>query len=111
MFNLLIIWLLSSLTLLITAKLVKGFHINGFKGAMIASVVIGLFNMVIRPILFLLTLPVTILTLGLFSFVVTAMILRLAASVLDDFEIEGWMPAIFGAVVMSIVNMILFSIL
>ena len=111
MLNMLLVWILSSLALLITAKVVPGFKVAGFKGAMIASLVIGLFNMFLRPILFLLTLPVTIITLGLFSLFLTPILLRLAAAALDDFEITGWMPAILGAIVMALVNMILFSIL
>ncbi len=108
--DLLINWLLSSLALFITAKVVDGFEIKDFKSSMIASVVIGLLNMTIRWVLLILTLPINILTLGLFTFVVNAIILKIASKLMDSFQIKGWGPAIIGAVVLALVNMILFAI-
>src|SRR5690606_10007939 len=90
--NLLIIWLLSAVFLYLTAMIVPGFVIRSFSSALIAAVVVGLFNMLLRPILMFLTLPLNILTLGLFTFVVQAIILRLSAGVLPGFAISGWIP-------------------
>lgn len=110
MMGLILVWILSSLGLFITSRLVKGFEVESFGSAMIASLVVGFLNMIIRPILLLLTLPVNILTLGLFTFVVNAMVLRLAASMLKGFNIKSWGPAIFGAFILALVNIVIFWI-
>lgn len=106
--SLLLVWLLSALGLFITSKIVDGFEVKSFGSAMVASMVVGFLNMILRPLLLLLTLPVNILTLGLFTFVVNAMVLRLAASMLKGFNIKSWGPAIIGAFVLAIVNVIIF---
>ncbi len=108
MFDLLVVWIFSSLCLYVTAALVPGFVIKGFGSAMVAAVFVGLFNAVIRPILLFLTLPINILTLGLFTFVVNAIVLRLAAGLLKGFDINGWIPAIIGAIVLAIIQSLLF---
>lgn len=77
---------------------------------MLASLLIGFLNMIFRPLLLLLTLPVNILTLGLFTFVVNATVLRLTASMLKGFNIKSWGPAIVGAFILALVNMIIFWI-
>lgn len=97
-------WIVSAVALAITAAIVPGFKIRGFKGALIASLIIGLANMFVRPILVFLTFPFTILTLGLFLFVVDAIVLRLCAALLDDFDISGWISAILGAVILAITS-------
>lgn len=110
MIYLLLTWVLSALALFLTSRVVSGFQLPDFKSAMIASVVVGLFNMILRPILFLLTLPINILTLGLFTFVVNAIVLKAAAAMMKSFKITGWGPAILGAVVLAFINMILYWI-
>ncbi|MEA9355140.1 phage holin family protein [Bacteriovorax sp. PP10] len=107
MLYILLVWILSALALLITSKLVKGFEIKDFKAALIASLVIGLLNAVLRPILLFLTLPINILTLGLFTFVVNAIVLRLAAGMMSSFKIADWMTAIIGAFVLVIVQILM----
>ena len=109
--ELIITWILSALALFITSKIVDGFEIKDFKSSMIASVIVGLLNMTLRWVLIVLTLPLNILTLGLFTFVVNAIILKVAAKLMDTFSIKGWAPAIIGAVVLAIVNMILFALI
>ncbi len=111
MLQILIQWLLSSVVLLVVAYLVPGFRIHSFGSAMIASLVLGLLNALVRPILFFLTIPITILTLGLFTFVLNAIILRLAAGMLKGFDIDGWLSAIIGAIVLAIVNYVFFTLL
>ncbi len=108
--ELLITWILSSTAIFLTSKIVDDFVVTNYKSAFVVSAVVGLLNWTIRPILFILTLPVTIITLGLFTFVVNAIVLKIAAKVLHSFSIKGWMPAIIGAVVLAIINMILFGI-
>ena len=107
MVHILLVWVLSAVALLVTSKLVKGFEIKDFKSALIASLIIGLLNAILRPILLLLTLPINILTLGLFTFVVNAIVLRLAAGMMSNFKITGWMTAIIGAFVLVIVQLLM----
>jgi len=97
-------WLSLSVALMITAYLVPKFQVKSFGSALIAVAVIGLLNALLRPLLWFLTLPIHILTLGLFAFVLNAIILKIAAGVLKGLEIEGWLPAILGAVVLSLVQ-------
>ncbi|MCB0412643.1 MAG: phage holin family protein, partial [Bdellovibrionales bacterium] len=87
--------------------IVPKFEVLSFGSALIAVAVIGLFNALIRPILLFLTLPINLLTLGLFTFVVNAIVLRMAAGILKGFNIDGWMPAIFGAVVLALIQALL----
>lgn len=107
MLYILLVWILSAVALLITSKLVKGFEIRDFKAALVASLVIGLLNAILRPLLILLTLPINILTLGLFTFVVNAIVLRLAAGMMSSFKIADWMTAIIGAFVLVIVQILM----
>ena len=100
----LIHWAVSALALMITAFVVPGFKVKNFPSALIAALVIGLANIFIWPILIFLTLPLNILTLGLFTFVVNAMVLKICAAVLSGFEINGWFSAIVGSVILSIVG-------
>ena len=110
MISLILVWVLSATALFITSRMVKDFEIKSFGSAMLASLVVGFLNMILRPILFFLTLPINILTLGLFTFVVNAIILKLAAGMLKNFNIKGWWPAILGALVLAIINVLIFWI-
>jgi putative membrane protein len=110
MISLLLVWILSAAALFLTAKMVKGFEVKSFGSAMGASLLVGFLNMVLRPLLLILTLPVNILTLGLFTFVVNAIVLRLAAGMMKNFDIKGWGPAIIGAVILALINILIFSI-
>lgn len=105
----LIVWFVSSLLLYLTAVIVPGFKISSFPRAMLAALIVGLLNMLLRPLLVFLSLPITIITLGFFIFVVNAVILRLAAGMLKGFDINGWMPAIAGALVLAILRVVSFS--
>jgi putative membrane protein len=97
-------WLITALSLLITAYFIPGFHVRNIVAAIIAAAVIGLVNAIIRPVLSLLTLPITILTLGLFSFVVNALTLWFASAFSPGFEINGFIPALLGSLVLSLVS-------
>lgn len=101
-------WMISSIVLYLTAVIVPGFVIKSFGSAMWASIVVGLFNMILRPILIFLTLPLNILTLGLFTFVVNAIVLRAAAGLIKGFDINGWLPAILGAIVLALLQTLLY---
>ena len=97
-------WAVSALALMLTAYLVRGFKIKSFSSALMAAAVIGLANLVIWPVLIFLTLPINILTLGLFTFVVNGMVLKICAAILPGFRIETWGAAIFGSIVLAIVG-------
>lgn len=106
--RLLLAWLLSAIALLVVSYLVPGFHVEGFKAALIAAVVIGLINATLGMILKLVTLPLTVLTLGIFWWVVNALMLMLASKLLaPGFVVSGFFAAFLGAVVLSLVNLVL----
>jgi putative membrane protein len=103
-------WLITAVSLLITARIVPGIEIKDFTVALIAAVALGLINAIIRPLLILFTLPLTILTLGLFIFVVNAISFSLASYFIRGFEVESFFAALFGSIVVSIVSGVLNSI-
>jgi putative membrane protein len=105
--RLLLHWILSATALWIVAHFVPGIYVSGPKAALIAALVIGLINATIGAILKILTFPLTILTLGLFWFVINALMLELAASFVDGFQVSGFIPALIGAVLMSLVSSVL----
>jgi|SRR4051812_41072325 putative membrane protein len=111
MFRLLLHWLISAASLLIAAHVVPGIEIRGVGTALIAPIVIGLVNATIGLILKVVTFPLTFLTLGLFLLVINALMLLFAASLVPGFLIAGFWPAFFGAIVLSLMNMILRSVL
>lgn len=96
-------WLISTLAILIAAYIVPGVMVT-LTGAFIAAVVLGAVNLFIRPIILILTLPITVLTLGFFSLVINALMVMLAAYVVPGLIIFGFWPAFFFALVLSIVN-------
>jgi putative membrane protein len=100
-------WLLSALALLLTSRIVSGFKVRDFPAALWAAIIIGIANAIIWPVLIILTLPVNILTLGLFTFVVNGAVLKICAALLPGFDIETWGAAILGSIVLSILNMVL----
>jgi len=113
--KLILTWLLAACALLLVAYFYPGVQVQSFGSALIAAFVIGLFNMVLRPLLVILTLPVTIVTLGLFLFVINALLFWAAASVLDGFQVSGFWAALLGSVIYSaimlVVNVALKSVL
>lgn len=101
-------WLLSAVALLVVSRLVPGFYVRGFVAALIAALVIGLVNTTLGLLLKIITFPLTILTLGIFWIVINALMLILASKLLSpDFVVTGFWPAFIGAIVLSLVNMLL----
>lgn len=94
-------WLLSAAALLAVAYLYGGVQIKSYSAALIAALVIGLFNMILRPVLVVLTLPVTIISLGLFLFVINALLFWAAAGMLDGFHVNGFGAALLGSLIFS----------
>lgn len=95
---------ITALALLATEWLLPGVSIDNFYTALIVAVVLGLLHLLIRPILVILTLPITILTLGLFMFVINAFLFLVAAHFVNGFVVEGFIPALIGSVVVSILS-------
>ena len=109
--KLLVKWLLSAAALLLVAYLYQGVEVRSFTAALIAAFVIGLLNAVVRPVLVLLTLPVTVLTLGLFLFVINALMFWAAASLLDGFAVRGFVASLIGLLIYSVMGMVIESAL
>ena len=107
--GILVRWLFLTIAILLAAYLIDGIRIAGFPSAVLAAAVLGVLNAFFRPILFILTLPLTILTLGLFTFAINALILMMASGVIRGFEIDGFGSALLGALFISIVSWLLTS--
>lgn len=99
----LLTWLVTAVSLFVTAYIVPGFTVTSFGAALLASVVLGLVNAIVKPILVILTLPLTILTLGLFLFVVNAITIWLAGALTPGFIVTGLLPALLGSIVLTLV--------
>lgn len=95
------------LAVLLAAYLVPGFSVSGFYAAAIIAVLLGVIGITLKPVLLLLTLPINILTFGLFSFVINAGILYFLASFVEGFSVDGFVPAFFGGVVLAVVQWVL----
>lgn len=106
--RLLIRWLLNAISLMIVAYLVpQWFEVHGFIAALIAAAVIGFINATLGTVLKILTFPLTILTLGLFLIIVNALMLKIAAAFVPGFAVHGWVGAIIGAILLSLVSSVL----
>jgi putative membrane protein len=101
MINLILTWLLSAAILFFTSRIVDGFEIPNFSSALFVCIIVGMINVFIRPLLVVLTLPINLLSLGLFSFVINAVVLKLADGLTPDLTIYGWGPAILAAIFLS----------
>lgn len=97
-------WLLSAVALMIVAYVVPGFHVSGIMAALFAALLVGFVNATLGLVLKVVTLPLTVITLGLFWLIVNALMLLLAAAIAPGFSIEGFGPAFWGGVLLSLVN-------
>ena len=109
--RLLIRWFINATTLLVIAKYVPGVEVGGWYAAFMVALVLGLVNALIRPLIILLTLPVTILTLGLFTFVINATLFWFVSTFMGNFSVTGFWPAFWGALCLSIVSWVVSLIL
>jgi putative membrane protein len=96
--------LVTALALMITAYLIPGIEVTGLYPAVIAAVILGILNVIVKPILIILTLPITIVTLGLFMFVINASLFLFAASFIDGFVVDGFLVALLGSLIVSIIS-------
>jgi putative membrane protein len=104
MIHSLIIWLLNAAALMVTSHVIKGMQVNGFVSALLAALVLAVANHFLLPILTILTLPLTVVTLGIFWFILYGAMLKISAAVIPGFTINGWLPAIIGAIVLTIIQ-------
>ncbi|HEX7386357.1 MAG TPA: phage holin family protein [Castellaniella sp.] len=109
--TLLLLWILNAVALLVVAYILPGISVSSFGSALIAALVLGLLNAVVKPLLILLTLPLTVVTLGLFLLVINALVFWLAGSILRGFQVDGFWWAVIGALIYSIVSTALSGLL
>lgn len=107
MTGILVNWVLSAITLIIVSQYVPGFHVASLTTAFMVAVVLGIVNAFIKPIISILTLPINILTLGLFSFVVNAALLMLVAKFVKGFNIDTFIAALMAAILLWLINMLI----
>jgi putative membrane protein len=104
MTELLVHWLLATLTLLATAHLVPGIKVTGFGAALVAAIIVGIVNALVWPVLLVLTLPLTFVTFGLFLLVLNGLCLKLSAALTPGFSIDGFFPAVLGSIVLTVLG-------
>ena len=111
MHGLLLRWLILTVAILVAAYVIEGIQVSGFLSAFFAAAVLGILNAFFRPILIILTLPINILSMGLFTFVINALLLMMASGVIPGFQVRGFWSAILGSLIISLVNWFLSSFL
>ncbi|NLA51337.1 MAG: phage holin family protein [Alcaligenaceae bacterium] len=109
--GLIIAWIVNAFALVLVSYLLPGVHVAGFGSALIAALVLGLVNTLVRPVLVLLTIPVTIFTLGLFLLVINGLMFWFVGSILRDFQVDGFGWALLGAIIYSVITYAMTSIL
>jgi putative membrane protein len=109
MYGIIFRWLVLTLAILLCAYLIDGIHLSGFFSALGAAAFLGILNALFRPFLLLVTLPINILTLGLFTFVINAVLLLMVSGVVSGLEIQGFWSALGGALIISVVSWLLSS--
>ena len=102
-------WLILTVAIIVTSYLLSGIQVSGFFPAFFAAAILGILNAFFRPLLLLLTLPLNILTLGLFTFVINAIMLMMASGIIPGFDVYGFWPAVFGSLLISIISWLLTS--
>ena len=111
MIQLLLLWLINAFALIAVAYLMPGVAVASFTTALVAALVLGLINAVVRPVLVLLTLPVTLITLGLFIFVLNGLLFWFVGSFIQGFVVDGFWSGVFGAIVFSLISWLLSALL
>ena len=109
MIGIIIRWLTLTVAIILASYLIEGIRVSGFFSALFTAAILGILNVFFRPIVLILTLPVNLLTLGLFTFVINAFMLKMASGVISGFEVYGFWPAVLGSLIISAVNWFLSS--
>ena len=107
--GLLVRWLILTVAIIVASYLIQGIEVNGFFSAFFAAAILGVLNVFFRPILLILTLPINILTLGFFTFIINAVLLKMASGVISGFVVHGFWSAVFGGFIISVVSWLLNS--
>ena len=107
--GLLLRWLILTLAIMTAAYLFSGIHVSGFGSALFAALVLGVLNAFFRPILLILTLPINVLSLGLFTFVINAVLLMMTSGIIGGLVVDGFGSALFGSLIISLVSLLLSS--
>ena len=102
-------WVILTIAVMLTAYLLDGIHVSGFGSAFLAAAILGILNAFFRPILFLLTLPINILTFGLFTLVINAVLLMMASGVIAGFDVRGFWSAVFGSLLIGLISWLINS--
>jgi putative membrane protein len=105
--GLIIRWLVVTAAIILASYLLDGIVIRDFFSAFFAAAALGILNALFRPILIILTLPINILTLGLFTFLINALMLKMASEIIPGFEVHGFWTAIFGSLIISVISWVL----
>jgi putative membrane protein len=111
MLRLIVTWFLNALALFVLPYILPSIHVASYRSALVAALVLGFINTLIRPILVLLTLPVTLLTLGFFIFVINGLLFWFVGSFISGFTVDGFWSGVFGAIVYSIISWLLASLI
>ena len=107
--GILIRWIILTVSIIIASYLLEGIHISGFFSAFFAAAALGILNALFRPILLILTLPINLLTLGLFTFIINALMLKMASGIIPGFEVHGFWTAVIGSLIISVISWLLNS--
>ena len=107
--GILIRWIILTLSIIIASYLLEGIHISGFFSAFFAAAALGILNALFRPILLILALPINVLTLGLFTFIINALMLKTASGIIPGFEVHGFWTAVIGSLIISVISWLLNS--
>lgn len=110
MIRILLVWLINAVSVYATAHFINGIHVQSFWAAMIVALVLGLINAIVRPVLVFFSIPFIVLSLGLFLLVINAGMLFLSSLFVSGFSVDGFWPAVFGSVVISIISWLLSTI-
>ena len=102
-------WLTLTVAIVLTSYLLDGIHVSGFLSALLAAAMLGILNAFFRPIALLLTLPINVLSLGLFTFIINALMLKMASGVITGFEVIGFWSAVIGSLLISIISWLMNS--
>jgi putative membrane protein len=108
--NILINWLVSAVAIIISSYIIPGVHVADFLTALLVAVVLGIINAIIKPIILLFTLPINIMTLGIFSFIINALLIMLTGAIVKGFTVENFVSALLFSIVLSLVKIVLNTI-
>lgn len=111
MISIIINWIISAIVIFAAASILPGVHITNFTTALIVAVVLGIVNALLKPVLIILTLPITIVTLGLFTFVINALLILLVSNLVSGFAVDGFLWALIFGIVLSVANTVVHNFL